>query len=284
MSATRSLTVQTQEVFWNRMKLKSYQVYKMERQIDIIQKAIPKSIQAFQTNLNHKLKIHINKKEIQDAIDHKLHEISEATMVEINDAIWNEDEMIHMVTLCSARKWFNRKTRRIQYQFWYEILKTIQQFSSYINFNVEETMAYTLYHVLFQSIIIGLLQTQYTFVSSKLRYLIPLGILKYHNGIIKFFKIHLGPVIFRGCNNKTVEQCRRIVIDRIQSFINFDGKFDEGIYDYLYQCNVCKTSNRKDGKKLYKCGGCRIMRYCSKKCQKICWNKQHRKDCMKIFV
>ena len=284
MSARRSLTVQSKEVFWNRIKLKSHQVYKIERKIEIIQKAIRKSIQEFQTNNNDKLNIYINENEIKDAIDHKLHEITKAMMDKINHVIWNEDEMIHMVTLCSARKWFNRKTKRIEYQFWYEILKMIQQFSYSINFNVEDTMAYTLYYDLFQLIIIALLKTQYRFVSSKLRYLIPLGILKYHNGIIKFFKIHLGPVIFRGCDDKSVQQSRRIVIDRIHSYLNFDGKFDEGTYDYLYQCNVCKTSNRKDGKKLYKCGGCRIIRYCSKKCQKICWNKGHRKDCVKIFV
>ena len=60
MSARRSLTVQSKEVFWNRIKLKSHQVYKIERKIEIIQKAIRKSIQEFQTNNNvwdqHKIK------------------------------------------------------------------------------------------------------------------------------------------------------------------------------------------------------------------------------------
>ena len=40
-----------------------------------------------------------------------------------------------------------------------------------------------------------------------------------------------------------------------------------------HQCKKCKSV------KLRKCSGCQNVRYCSRKCQKISWNSEHRHDC-----
>eukprot|EP01084_Bolivina_argentea_P094612 170093_1 len=49
------------------------------------------------------------------------------------------------------------------------------------------------------------------------------------------------------------------------------------------ECQNGKCRMRKRHGKMYKCGGCRVVRYCCKKCQKYDWNKNyHKLYCKKL--
>ena len=45
----------------------------------------------------------------------------------------------------------------------------------------------------------------------------------------------------------------------------------------------CHVRRRENGGKLYKCKKCRVIRYCSKHCQKLDWNQNDHKKCCKKF-
>ena len=42
--------------------------------------------------------------------------------------------------------------------------------------------------------------------------------------------------------------------------------------------NDSSWQNRKQINKWYICGECRLVKYCSRKCQKISWNRQNHAD------
>jgi hypothetical protein len=44
-------------------------------------------------------------------------------------------------------------------------------------------------------------------------------------------------------------------------------------------CAQCGAARRKNNKKLQRCAGCGLIRYCSRECQKAHWKVQHRHEC-----
>ena len=67
------------------------------------------------------------------------------------------------------------------------------------------------------------------------------------------------------------------------------GKLVQSRYKKMWKIKfqVMKCGNikcdriRKDVNKMYKCKGCCLVRYCSKRCQKIDWNAYNHKTCCK---
>ena len=46
------------------------------------------------------------------------------------------------------------------------------------------------------------------------------------------------------------------------------------------KCGNIKCNNKRIDVRLYKCKRCKIIRYCSKHCQKVDWNRfGHKRDC-----
>ena len=73
-----------------------------------------------------------------------------------------------------------------------------------------------------------------------------------------------------------------------ERFIQFMSlRFENPYHAITYgvtKLSKCMTCNRKRKVfvSFYTCKGCKVMQYCSKKCQKIHWNKEHRKYCKTI--